>query len=172
MCIIWTAIAKKLGVLKLHCISWYVRIYRSHISFSTFCFLIDREWHCTFTHYVTLIVPGFGSWQTRCPKPVLQLNLKKRRIIDLIHDDSTRSWSKMTTTQNLDFVLENLVGGSGLYQWRTYMFMFPFELVSGVTLLLHLFSAYTPPHRYDKFFSTVYKTGTNCRCKPIISINW
>ena len=51
------------------------------------------------------------------------------------------------SAENLDYVLEHIVGGSGLYQWRTYLLMFPVELITGVTLFLHLFSAYTPQHR-------------------------
>ena len=50
--------------------------------------------------------------------------------------------------EDIDFIFENIVGGSGLWQWLFVVgFSFPIQLASTVPLLIHLFAAYEPKHR-------------------------
>lgn len=48
---------------------------------------------------------------------------------------------------DLDYILDEIVGGGGLWQWKKAMWLTPQYLAGGLPLLLHLFTAYTPPHR-------------------------
>ena len=47
----------------------------------------------------------------------------------------------------LDFILEEIVGGGGLWQWRTTFIVFPLMWISAYPLFLSIFAAYIPKHR-------------------------
>jgi len=49
--------------------------------------------------------------------------------------------------EDFDAVLEDIVGGSGPWQWSKVFLMVPLFVTAGVPLLLHMFTAYTPKHR-------------------------
>ena len=50
--------------------------------------------------------------------------------------------------KDLDYVLEEVVGGGGRWQWRKWLFLVPTYLAMGApALLMQMFSAYTPTHR-------------------------
>ena len=49
--------------------------------------------------------------------------------------------------KDLDYILDNLVGGGGRWQWTKMMFLLPVYVAMGAPLLLHMFTAYTPDHR-------------------------
>ena len=51
--------------------------------------------------------------------------------------------------KNLDFdtILENYVGGGGKWQWSKIFWLAPGHIAFGIPVLLHIFAAYTPPHR-------------------------
>ena len=49
---------------------------------------------------------------------------------------------------DLDYILEDVVGGGGRWQWRKWLFLVPVYLAMGApALLMQMFSAYTPAHR-------------------------
>eukprot|EP00095_Tigriopus_kingsejongensis_P007773 maker-scaffold154_size301342-snap-gene-2.22 protein:Tk07773 transcript:maker-scaffold154_size301342-snap-gene-2.22-mRNA-1 annotation:"hypothetical protein BRAFLDRAFT_225757" len=48
---------------------------------------------------------------------------------------------------DLDYILDEIVGGGGLWQWKKAMWLMPQYMAGGLPLLLHIFTAYTPPHR-------------------------
>ena len=49
---------------------------------------------------------------------------------------------------DFDYILDEIVGGGGWWQWKKCLLLIPSYLTNGVLpLLLHLFTAYTPPHR-------------------------
>ena len=57
---------------------------------------------------------------------------------------------EVTTSKkvDLDYILEDVVGGGGRWQWRKWLFLVPTYLAMGApALLMQMFSAYTPPHR-------------------------
>ena len=50
--------------------------------------------------------------------------------------------------KDLDYVLEEVVGGGGRWQWGKWLFLVPTYLAMGApALLMQMFSAYTPTHR-------------------------
>ncbi len=51
--------------------------------------------------------------------------------------------------KDYDDILERYVGGGGRWQWKKLMWLFPVHVSCGLPLLLHMFSAYTPPHRCE-----------------------
>ena len=50
-------------------------------------------------------------------------------------------------TKNLDYILENIVGGGGPWQWKTLFYFYPHLFISASTLLIHLLTAFQPSHR-------------------------
>ncbi len=61
-------------------------------------------------------------------------------------DDQGRR-PKHTGDKNEDYILEDIVGGNGWWQWRTTIALFPLIWAGGIPLFLSVFAAYTPPHR-------------------------
>jgi hypothetical protein len=53
------------------------------------------------------------------------------------------------TTKEFDYILESIVGGSGRWQWQKVLLLIPGWIATGGagSLLIQMFSAYTPPHR-------------------------
>ena len=49
--------------------------------------------------------------------------------------------------RSIDYILEKIVGGSGRWQWRTYFLLLPVDIISGLPLLMHLFTSYAPSFR-------------------------
>ncbi len=50
--------------------------------------------------------------------------------------------------RDFDYILDEIVGGGGWWQWKKCLLFVPSYLTVGnLPLLLHLFTAYTPPHR-------------------------
>ena len=48
---------------------------------------------------------------------------------------------------DFDYILDGIVGGGGWWQWKKCLLLIPQYLTNGLPLLLHMFTAYTPPHR-------------------------
>ena len=53
----------------------------------------------------------------------------------------------MTRKKDIDFILESIVGGNGLWQWKNVLILYPLLSVGGYPLFISIFAAYTPPHR-------------------------
>ncbi len=50
--------------------------------------------------------------------------------------------------KDFDYILDNIVGGGGRWQWTVWCYLIPGFITMGApALLLHMFSAYTPRHR-------------------------
>ena len=49
--------------------------------------------------------------------------------------------------KDFDFILENYVGGGGWWQWKKILLMLPLHISLGVPVLLHVYAAFSPPHR-------------------------
>ncbi len=49
--------------------------------------------------------------------------------------------------QDLDYILEHIVGGGGWWQWRLSIIMYPTLCAAGFPLFLDLFGAFLPKHR-------------------------
>ena len=68
----------------------------------------------------------------------------------------------MDPGKDIDFILTNFVGGRGLWQWLVIFALWPINFAALNALVLHMFTAYAPRHRYDSkcFFqhSTLSKT--------------
>lgn len=50
-------------------------------------------------------------------------------------------------TKDIDYIFTHIVGGSGRWQWKTTLMLFPFVWVGGYPLFLAVFATYTPLHR-------------------------
>ena len=48
---------------------------------------------------------------------------------------------------DIDYILEEIVGGGGLWQWYIVAIMYPIVFASGFPLVLHMFTAYAPKYR-------------------------
>ena len=48
---------------------------------------------------------------------------------------------------DIDFILSNIVGGGGRWQWVIVFAMWPITFAAGYPLLLHMFTAFAPRHR-------------------------
>ena len=55
--------------------------------------------------------------------------------------------SKEKEEKDIDFILDNYVGGGGKWQWKILLIMFPVTWISGYPLFLDVYAAYTPVHR-------------------------
>ena len=60
---------------------------------------------------------------------------------------STLEASSSSAPKDLDYILDDLVGGGGRWQWTKMLFLIPVYVAMGTPLLLHMFTAYTPDHR-------------------------
>ena len=49
--------------------------------------------------------------------------------------------------RDLDYIMDEITGGGGWWQWKKALWLIPQYISSGLPLLLHMFAAYTPPHR-------------------------
>jgi hypothetical protein len=49
--------------------------------------------------------------------------------------------------QDLDFILDQFVGGGGWWQWRLTLIMYPTMCAAGFPLFIDLFGAFKPKHR-------------------------
>ncbi|XP_040574041.1 organic cation transporter-like protein [Lepeophtheirus salmonis] len=49
-------------------------------------------------------------------------------------------------TKGIDYILNNIVGGNGIAQWKIVFFGFIMNAAGGVPLLVHMFAAHTPDH--------------------------
>ena len=50
-------------------------------------------------------------------------------------------------TNDIDYVLENIVGDGGWGQWMILICYFPIGIASGLPLLIQMFAAFEPRHR-------------------------
>jgi hypothetical protein len=48
---------------------------------------------------------------------------------------------------DIDYILENIVGGGGRWQWAIVGLLYPIGVASGFPLLIHMFAAFAPRHR-------------------------
>ena len=55
----------------------------------------------------------------------------------------------MDPGKDIDFILTNFVGGRGLWQWLVIFALWPINFAALNALVLHMFTAYAPRHRYD-----------------------
>ena len=53
----------------------------------------------------------------------------------------------MEGEKDIDFILTNIVGGGGRWQWFMVFAMWPITFAAGYPALLHMFTAYEPRHR-------------------------
>ncbi len=53
----------------------------------------------------------------------------------------------MVDEHDFDYILDEIVGGGGWWQWKKCLLLIPQYLTNGLPLLLHMFTAYTPKHR-------------------------
>ena len=56
----------------------------------------------------------------------------------------------MDAGKDIDFILTNFVGGRGLWQWLAIFAMWPVNFAALNALVLHMFTAYAPRHRYER----------------------
>ena len=54
---------------------------------------------------------------------------------------------KKPREKDMDYILEEIVGGNGWWQWRTTFILFPLSWIGGYPLFMSIFAAYAPPHR-------------------------
>ena len=52
-----------------------------------------------------------------------------------------------TKTNDIDYILENIVGDGGWGQWMILICTFPIGMVSGLPILIQMFAAFEPRHR-------------------------
>ena len=65
-------------------------------------------------------------------------------------NDSSKPSNKTTEgekTNDIDFLLENFIGGGGWGQWFILICQFPIGMVSGLPILIQMFAAFEPRHR-------------------------
>lgn len=55
------------------------------------------------------------------------------------------------TQADIDYILTNIVGGGGRWQWVMVFAMWPITFAAGYPLILHMFTAFAP--RYYIFFA-------------------
>ena len=53
----------------------------------------------------------------------------------------------MEDKKDIDYILNNIVGGGGYWQWFMVFAMWPISIASFSPALLHMFTAYEPRHR-------------------------
>ena len=58
---------------------------------------------------------------------------------------------------SLDYILETYVGGGGKWQWKQLSFLVIVISAAQVPFFLHLYSAYTPSHRWGHSFNEQVK---------------
>ena len=49
--------------------------------------------------------------------------------------------------RDIDYVLTDIVGGGGRWQWFMVFAMWPITFAAGYPILIHMFTAYEPRHR-------------------------
>ncbi len=48
---------------------------------------------------------------------------------------------------DIDYILDNYVGGGGRYQWLIFLATLPISWAASYPLFIHIFAAYKPDHR-------------------------
>ena len=78
----------------------------------------------------------------------------------------------MSKKMDLDYILEDVVGGGGRWQWRKWLFLVPTYLAMGApALLMQMFSAYTPAHRSGVMKTEYLQGGGAKRAKSVAKLN-
>merc|ERR1711876_10132 len=49
--------------------------------------------------------------------------------------------------KDIDYLLDNVIGGGGWGQWIVLLCQLPIGIASGLPTLIHMFAAYEPRHR-------------------------
>ena len=61
-----------------------------------------------------------------------------------------------SSSESIDFILTNIVGGGGLWQWFLVFAMWPIAFAAGYPLVLHMFAAFSPRHDNSDFNDQTY----------------
>lgn len=67
--------------------------------------------------------------------------------MDALEDGEVPKEGQISGKKDFETILEDYVGGGGWWQWKKLIWLFPVHVACGIPLLLHMFAAYTPPHR-------------------------